>query len=278
MPAQCFVIESSITGDNTKSKQIGASIIVRRGTLRVGDIFVCGDQIAKVKIMKNDIGKMLTEALPGTAIMITGFKSVPNAGQLIHVVKSEQYGEKVLEEKNRLLNIYMNNNIYISSNNPMSDLKKKLGGFSRQQKRRIYSGQQDLLCGKMGLLTEMEYQKASKTTRGGSFIDLLNQEKNSKGKGRVVESMNEGSESLIFTEAEKELGRELLGKVVGEQSIMIKASTSGVLDTILNTTYQLISNTQELSIIKTGLGPITQNDIMVGIYIIYIYIYIIGSR
>ena len=53
MPAQCIVIESDI---DEKSCQITENVIVKRGTLKLEDIFVSGLHEGKVRIMTNDKG------------------------------------------------------------------------------------------------------------------------------------------------------------------------------------------------------------------------------
>jgi translation initiation factor IF-2 len=57
------------------------SVLVRRGTLRVGDPIVSGANCGKVKAMMDHTGRMVKEVPPGMAAEILGFESVPNAGE-----------------------------------------------------------------------------------------------------------------------------------------------------------------------------------------------------
>jgi translation initiation factor IF-2 len=83
IPAQCIVIESNV---NEKSHQITASVIVKRGTLKLDDIFVSGIHEGKVKFMMNDKGQQINEAYPGEAVYIGGFKHFPDVGNPLYVV------------------------------------------------------------------------------------------------------------------------------------------------------------------------------------------------
>ena len=51
MKAQCFILESNF---DERSHQITATVIVKKGTLKQDDIFVCGPHDGKVRFMKND--------------------------------------------------------------------------------------------------------------------------------------------------------------------------------------------------------------------------------
>lgn len=77
MPAQCYVIESNF---DDKTTQITATVIVKQGTLRIDDIFVCGIHEGKARFMLNDQGKNVKEATPGQAVKLGGFKTYPDVG------------------------------------------------------------------------------------------------------------------------------------------------------------------------------------------------------
>ena len=83
--AQCIVIESDV---DEKSGQITATVIVKKGTLRQEDLFVSGVYEGKVRLIMNDMGKQLKEAYPGEAVHLTGFKSMPEVGNPLYVVKT----------------------------------------------------------------------------------------------------------------------------------------------------------------------------------------------
>jgi len=55
--------------------------------LRVDDVFVSGVYEGKVRFMMNDKGQQVTEAYPGEAVYIGGFKHFPDVGNPLYVVK-----------------------------------------------------------------------------------------------------------------------------------------------------------------------------------------------
>lgn len=76
--AEGWVLESSI-------KPVGraATVLIKRGTLRQGDHIVAGCVQTKVRILRNEAGIEVTEAPPGTAVEILGWKDLPDAGDQV---------------------------------------------------------------------------------------------------------------------------------------------------------------------------------------------------
>ncbi|KAK3599626.1 hypothetical protein CHS0354_029082 [Potamilus streckersoni] len=71
--------------------------LIKRGTLRKGDVLVAGTAWAKVRSMFSDKGKILQEAAPSTPVEIIGWKELPSAGDEILQVESEQVAKSVVE-------------------------------------------------------------------------------------------------------------------------------------------------------------------------------------
>ena len=67
-----------------------ASIIVKTGTLKVGDSFICGPYYGKVKLLLDDRGNQLKEAGPSMPIEVLGFSGVPKVGDELVVMESER--------------------------------------------------------------------------------------------------------------------------------------------------------------------------------------------
>lgn len=63
--------------------------IVQQGTLKRGTILVAGKTWAKVRFLFDEMGRTVTEAGPGTAVEVVGWKAVPSAGDLLLEVESE---------------------------------------------------------------------------------------------------------------------------------------------------------------------------------------------
>ena len=57
-----------------------ATVLVRKGTLRVGDVVICGEFYGKVRALINEEGKRLKEAAPSVAVKVLGLNGVPEAG------------------------------------------------------------------------------------------------------------------------------------------------------------------------------------------------------
>lgn len=72
-----------------------ATVLVRRGTLRVGDTFVVGAESGKVRAMVNDKGKNIKEAGPSTPVEVLGLTGVPMAGDQLSVVENEARAREV---------------------------------------------------------------------------------------------------------------------------------------------------------------------------------------
>ena len=72
-----------------------ATVLVRRGTLRVGDIVVVGQHSGKVRAMIDDKGRQIKEATPAMPVEILGLSGVPSAGDPMSVVENEARAREV---------------------------------------------------------------------------------------------------------------------------------------------------------------------------------------
>jgi translation initiation factor IF-2 len=92
---RCTVIEAQLE----QGRGPTATVIVRMGTLRVGDAFICGNYWGKVKQLISDIGKPIKEAGPATPVRVLGFSGLPNAGDELVVMESERAARLLSEER-----------------------------------------------------------------------------------------------------------------------------------------------------------------------------------
>ncbi|MFO1238966.1 MAG: translation initiation factor IF-2 [Sphingomonadaceae bacterium] len=90
-PAEGKVIEAKLD----KGRGPVATILVQRGTLRTGDIFVVGAESGRVRAMVNDKGQQITEAGPSLPVEVLGLSGVPSAGDTLSVVESEARAREV---------------------------------------------------------------------------------------------------------------------------------------------------------------------------------------
>jgi len=76
-----------------------ATVLIRSGTLKVGDPFICGNYSGKVKLLVDDTGKSIKEAGPSTPVKVLGFAGLPNAGDEFLVMESEKSTKQLSEER-----------------------------------------------------------------------------------------------------------------------------------------------------------------------------------
>ncbi len=76
-----------------------ATVLVRKGTLRVGDIVICDKHYGKVRALINEEDKRLKEAGPSVAVKLLGLNGVPEAGLEFTVVENEKAARDLAEER-----------------------------------------------------------------------------------------------------------------------------------------------------------------------------------
>ncbi|XWO14099.1 translation initiation factor IF-2 [Candidatus Hepatincola sp. Pdp] len=80
-----------------------ATVLVERGTLKVGDNFVTGLQYGKIKSMRDDSGNLIKEAFPCMPVGIAGFASTVEAGDDFFVVESEAIANEIVNYRKSLV-------------------------------------------------------------------------------------------------------------------------------------------------------------------------------
>ncbi len=78
-----------------KGKGPIATVLIKEGTLRLGDPFVAGVHYGKVRAMLDHEGRNVEEASPSTPVEIQGFASVPEAGEILMVVEEEKLARQI---------------------------------------------------------------------------------------------------------------------------------------------------------------------------------------
>jgi len=96
--AQGIVLESRID----KGKGTVANILIQNGTLKVGDPFVAGPCFGRVRAMENELGVRLKEAGPSTPVQLTGFDTVPQAGDRLVVPTDEKTAKDVANQRQQI--------------------------------------------------------------------------------------------------------------------------------------------------------------------------------
>jgi translation initiation factor IF-2 len=96
-PAEGAVVEAKLD----RGRGPVATILVQRGTLRVGDIFVAGSEWGRVRALVDDRGKNLETAGPSTPVEVLGLQGLPEAGDSFSVVENEARAREISEYRQR---------------------------------------------------------------------------------------------------------------------------------------------------------------------------------
>jgi translation initiation factor IF-2 len=118
-PAEGRVVEAELD----KGRGPVATVLVRRGTLRVGDIFVVGAEWGKVRALINDRGQQIKEAGPSQPVEVLGLSGVPGAGDEFSVVENEARAREVASYRAQLSQKKRTTAAPVSMENIFSNLK-----------------------------------------------------------------------------------------------------------------------------------------------------------
>jgi translation initiation factor IF-2 len=78
-----------------------ATVLVQRGTLKVGTIVVAGSQWGRVRALLDDKGENVSEATPSTPVEVLGFQGAPEAGDRVAAVENEARAREITEYRDR---------------------------------------------------------------------------------------------------------------------------------------------------------------------------------
>jgi len=94
-PAKGTCLEASIS----EGRGVVATVLVQDGTLKVGDVMVCGDGFGRVRALFDDKGRAVNEAGPSTPVEVSGLDSVPTAGEKFAVVDDISHAREIAETR-----------------------------------------------------------------------------------------------------------------------------------------------------------------------------------
>ncbi len=101
-PAHGAVLESRLD----KGRGPVATVLVQQGTLRKGDIVVCGMEYGRVRALVNENGRPMDDAGPGIPVEVLGLSGVPNAGDEMSAVTDERKAREIaMFRQNRAKNL-----------------------------------------------------------------------------------------------------------------------------------------------------------------------------
>ena len=95
--AQGFVVESKME----KGRGSVATVLIQKGTLRIGHVFVAGASFGKVRALIDDKGRHVKEAIPGQPVEVLGADSTPLAGDIFNVTPDEGRAREIAEYRER---------------------------------------------------------------------------------------------------------------------------------------------------------------------------------
>jgi translation initiation factor IF-2 len=98
-PAAGVVIESKL--DPGRGPVV--TVLIQRGTLRVGDALVAGANWGRVRALNDFIGERVKEAHPGDPIEVLGFDGVPEAGEYVRAVENDRRARQIAHEREQRL-------------------------------------------------------------------------------------------------------------------------------------------------------------------------------
>jgi len=96
--ARGVVVEAELD----KGRGVSVTVLIQKGTLRIGDPFVAGVYHGKVRAMFDERGKKVESAPPSTPVQVLGFEGVPQAGDSLVVVESERDARDISIKRQQL--------------------------------------------------------------------------------------------------------------------------------------------------------------------------------
>lgn len=78
-----------------------ATVLVQKGTLKQGDIFVVGAEWGRVRVLIDDKGEQVPEAEPGKPVEVLGLNGTPDSGDILNVVESEAKAREIADYRDR---------------------------------------------------------------------------------------------------------------------------------------------------------------------------------
>jgi translation initiation factor IF-2 len=95
IPASGIIVESELD----KGKGVVSTVLVQRGFLKVGDPFVAGNTMGKVRALMDERGKRIHEAGPSTPVRVLGFEDLPQSGDALTVMESDREARDVAQKR-----------------------------------------------------------------------------------------------------------------------------------------------------------------------------------
>ncbi|KAJ2811531.1 translation initiation factor IF-2 [Coemansia furcata] len=223
IPAHGTVIESQIE----RGRGNVASVLIKRGTLKVGDIIVAGTAWCKVRSMSDDRGNSVKEAGPASAVEIMGWKEIPQAGDMVLQAENEGQAKSVVDcrvEKRKN--------------------KAKLAAVEAMNVQRRETHERD----DSERFDERAHRKAVWEFHNG-LRDSYPEPPAPKDGGKAAAATPD-SEGAAST------------KQLPVVPVVIKGDVSGTVEAVASALKQLPDKKIKVNVISTGVGPVSESDVV----------------
>ncbi|MCC6586578.1 MAG: translation initiation factor IF-2 [Bryobacterales bacterium] len=113
-PAICTVLEAKLD----RGRGPVATVLVRNGTLRVGDFFICGTVFSRVRALVSDRGDQIKDAEPSTPVEVLGLDSLPEVGETLQVITDTAKAKQIVmfrEQKQRETQLAKSNRLTLET-------------------------------------------------------------------------------------------------------------------------------------------------------------------
>ncbi|KAK0532021.1 translation initiation factor IF-2 [Tilletia horrida] len=238
-PVEGYIVESKVE----KGRGSVATVLVKRGALKVGDIAVAGTTWVKVRSLTDSSGASLRELKPGQAGVVTGWKELPSAGDEILGASAAEGGEnaakRAVEGRKRRLEA------------------AKLGEEAAQisEQRRLLAEEQERKKRSDFLERQQRRLAEAALAAGKSVEELVRESKAAAGAGQEGEDGDEDADeaaTLGTGKAESEK-KELL--------VIVKADVSGSVEAVIGAISGIGNKEAGVRIVSSGVGEPTDGDL-----------------
>lgn len=220
-PVEGYVIESRVEKGHGNT----AVVLVKRGTLRIGDYFVAGTNWCKVRRLLDSSGKVSRkQSVPGDAALITGWRTLPKAGDLVLGVES------------------------VDGHNAEELVKKCIDTRTRIEERRKLLEDVDMI-NRTRRDEAMERERAERAAY---------EERKRRREARL---RGEDVSSVIPPVEEKRLGDAEASKEMHELRLIVKADYTGTVEAVVGAISGIGNNEVRVKIINSGVGEPTESDL-----------------
>jgi translation initiation factor IF-2 len=227
--AEGYVIESRV------EKGLGntAIVLIKRGALQVGDYIVAGLGWCKVRRMMDSSGKLtVKKGLPGDAVLVTGWRDLPNAGDLVLGVEDAKTGEKA------------------------EDLVKRCMESRNRVEERRKLGQDVIMINENRRQEAEDREKAAKLEADAKRRARLERMEKSES-GLTEEELQEiyGLEEEVSTsQATKEVDMK-------ELRLVVRADYSGTVEAVVGAISGIGNSEVKVKIVSAGIGEPSEGDV-----------------